>query len=117
VLELGCGLGLPSIVAARAGARVLATDGSPDAVAFAAHSLALDELDGEVARVDWSEQDGDVALHRLAPRTRAAGGAALTPAEAIAVGDRLELLRPGGRGGARRGGRRLSRAGWRSPGR
>jgi hypothetical protein len=30
--------------------------------------------DGEVARVDWSEQDGDVALHRLAPRTRASGG-------------------------------------------
>ena len=56
VLELGCGLGLPSIVAARAGADVLATDGSSDAVAFAAHSLALNGLDGEVAQVDWSEQ-------------------------------------------------------------
>jgi len=56
VLELGCGLGLPSIVAARAGAGVLATDGSSDAVAFAAHSLALNELDGEVAQVDWSAQ-------------------------------------------------------------
>src|SRR3954451_22285605 len=33
-LELGCGLALPSIVAARAGADVLATDGSEDAVAF-----------------------------------------------------------------------------------
>ena len=31
-LELGCGLGLPSIAAARAGGRVLATDWSPDAV-------------------------------------------------------------------------------------
>ena len=41
VLELGCGLGLPSIVAARAGAHVLATDGHSDAVAFAAHSMAL----------------------------------------------------------------------------
>jgi predicted nicotinamide N-methyase len=56
VLELGCGLGLPSIVAARAGAAVLATDGSPDAVAFAAHSLALNGLDGEAAQVDWSTQ-------------------------------------------------------------
>ena len=56
VLELGCGLGAPSIVAARAGATVLATDGATDAVAFAAHSLALNELDGEVAEVDWSEQ-------------------------------------------------------------
>ena len=32
VLELGCGLGLPSIAAALAGGRVLATDWSPDAV-------------------------------------------------------------------------------------
>ena len=49
VLELGCGLAAPSIVAARAGADVLATDGATDAVAFAAHSLALNEVDGEVA--------------------------------------------------------------------
>src|SRR4051794_7571738 len=40
VLELGCGLGAPSIAAAKAGADVLATDGSSDAVAFAAHALA-----------------------------------------------------------------------------
>ena len=32
VVELGCGLGLPSIAAALAGGRVLATDWSPDAV-------------------------------------------------------------------------------------
>ena len=63
VLELGCGLALPSIVAARAGAEVLATDGSEDAVAFAAHSLALNELEGEVAQVDWAEQ-GDALAAR-----------------------------------------------------
>jgi predicted nicotinamide N-methyase len=40
-------------VAARAGASVLATDGSPDAVVFAAHNLALNELEGEVALSDW----------------------------------------------------------------
>jgi predicted nicotinamide N-methyase len=44
VLELGCGLGPPSIAAARAGADLLATDGASDAVAFAAHSLALNEV-------------------------------------------------------------------------
>jgi predicted nicotinamide N-methyase len=54
VLELGCGLGAPSVVAARAGAQVLATDGAPDAVAFAAHTLALNEVAAEVAVVDWS---------------------------------------------------------------
>jgi predicted nicotinamide N-methyase len=58
VLELGCGLALPSIAAARAGADVLATDGSEDAVAFAAHVLALNEVQASVARVDWA-QDGD----------------------------------------------------------
>jgi predicted nicotinamide N-methyase len=63
VLELGCGLALPSIVAARAGADVLATDGSEDAVAFAAHSLALNELEAEVAQVDWAEQ-GDALAAR-----------------------------------------------------
>src|SRR3954453_5091096 len=63
VLELGCGLGLPSIVAAREGASVLATDGSSDAVVFAAHSLALNELDGEVAEVDWATQ-GDALVAR-----------------------------------------------------
>ena len=55
VLELGCGLALPSVAAARAGATVLATDGSPDAIAFAAHTLALDEQVGDVAAIDWRE--------------------------------------------------------------
>jgi predicted nicotinamide N-methyase len=54
VLELGCGLAAPSVVAARAGADVLATDGVGDAVAFAAHVLALNEVVAEVARVDWA---------------------------------------------------------------
>jgi predicted nicotinamide N-methyase len=63
VLELGCGLALPSIAAGRAGARVLATDGEGDAVAFAAHSLALNEVEGEAAVVDWAEH-GDALAAR-----------------------------------------------------
>jgi predicted nicotinamide N-methyase len=63
VLELGCGLALPSIVAARAGAQVLATDGHPDAVAFAAHAMALNEVGGEVAVADWAS-DGDALAAR-----------------------------------------------------
>jgi predicted nicotinamide N-methyase len=55
VLELGCGLGAPSIAAALAGADVLATDGTSDAVAFAAHSFALNDAIGEVAVADWVE--------------------------------------------------------------
>jgi predicted nicotinamide N-methyase len=63
VLELGCGLGLPSIVAARADAVVLATDGATDAVAYAAHGLALNEVEADVAVVDWGEH-GEALVER-----------------------------------------------------
>jgi predicted nicotinamide N-methyase len=63
VLEIGCGLALPSLAAARAGAAVLATDGSLEAVTFAAHSFALNELVGEVAVVDWAAH-GDALISR-----------------------------------------------------
>jgi predicted nicotinamide N-methyase len=65
VIELGCGLGLPSIVAARGGAAVTATDGHEDAVAFAAHSLALNEQEATVIRADLND-DAD-ALVDLGP--------------------------------------------------
>lgn len=53
VLELGCGLGLPSIAAALAGGRVLATDWSPDAVRATAANAALNEVPLETAQVAW----------------------------------------------------------------
>jgi predicted nicotinamide N-methyase len=60
VLELGCGLALPSIAAARGGAhRVLATDVNTDAVVFAAHNMLLNDVVGETAAGDWSELDGE----------------------------------------------------------
>jgi predicted nicotinamide N-methyase len=56
VLELGCGLGIPSLAAARGGAaRVLATDVNTDAVVFAAHNLHLNDLAGETAAGDWHD--------------------------------------------------------------
>src|SRR3954452_17264258 len=63
VLEVGCGLALPSVIAARHGARVLATDGNTDAVVFAAHVLAINEVEGETAHVDWS-MHGDALIER-----------------------------------------------------
>jgi predicted nicotinamide N-methyase len=63
VLELGCGLALPSVIAAQQGAEVLATDGSTDAVVFAAHTLALNEVEADVAHVDWSTH-GDALVER-----------------------------------------------------
>ena len=54
VLELGCGLALPSIAAALGGARVLATDWSPEALVFAHRNAARNGALLETALVAWS---------------------------------------------------------------
>ena len=54
-LELGCGLGLAAVAAARAGGRVLATDWSAPAVALTARNAKANGVDLEVARVSWQE--------------------------------------------------------------
>jgi predicted nicotinamide N-methyase len=53
VLELGCGLGLPSIAAAVAGSDVLATDWSEDALRFTRRNAALNRTRVATALVDW----------------------------------------------------------------
>jgi predicted nicotinamide N-methyase len=55
VLELGCGLGLPSIAAALAGARVLATDWSADAVAFTAANASRNGAGLRTAVCSWTQ--------------------------------------------------------------
>lgn len=55
VLELGCGLGLPSIAAALAGAQVLATDRSADALAFTGYNAHRNGVAVEVGRCDWAD--------------------------------------------------------------
>ncbi len=61
VLELGCGLGLPSIAAALAGGRATATDWSADAVAFATRNAARNGAALETAVVAWERPDELVA--------------------------------------------------------
>jgi predicted nicotinamide N-methyase len=53
-LELGCGLGLPSIAAALAGGRVLATDWSAEAVAMAAENAARNDVSIETLVCSWT---------------------------------------------------------------
>jgi predicted nicotinamide N-methyase len=60
-LELGCGLGLPSIAAARAGGRVLATDWSADAVRATAANAERNDVKIETLRCAWAEADAIVA--------------------------------------------------------
>lgn len=54
VLELGCGLGLPSVLAARLGARVVATDFHPDTGEWLSRNAALNGVDIAYTRLDWS---------------------------------------------------------------
>jgi predicted nicotinamide N-methyase len=109
VLELGCGLGLVSIAAARGGARVLATDGSTDAVAYAAHALALNEVDAVAAHADWRGHAGplvaagpwDVVLAADVLYTRASVEAALRLLPRLLAPDGELLLADPDRSGAR----------------
>ena len=55
VLELGCGLGLPSIAAALAGGRVLATDWSPESVVYAATNAGHNGVEIETAICSWAQ--------------------------------------------------------------
>lgn len=62
VVELGCGLAVPSIVAARGGARVLATDHDPEGVELAARNAAENGVTLRTARFDFTDPD-DLSEH------------------------------------------------------
>jgi predicted nicotinamide N-methyase len=55
VVELGCGLGLPSLVAAARGAEVTATDWAPDAIALLRENAARNGLTVRAEVRDWRE--------------------------------------------------------------
>jgi predicted nicotinamide N-methyase len=61
VLELGCGLGLPSLAAAAAGGRVTATDWAAEAIALLERNAARNGLSLEALVVSWTEPDAIVA--------------------------------------------------------
>jgi predicted nicotinamide N-methyase len=64
VVELGCGLGVPSLVAAARGAAVTAVDWAADAIALLRENAARNGLELEAVRTDWRGFDGvfDLAL-------------------------------------------------------
>ena len=64
VLELGCGLGLPSLAAAARGADVLATDWAEDAIELLRQNAGRNGVLLRLARVRWSEPE---PLLRAAP--------------------------------------------------
>jgi predicted nicotinamide N-methyase len=61
VVELGCGLGLPSLAAALAGGRVLATDWAPAALDLLLDNAQRNGAGLETAVVDWTAPEGLLA--------------------------------------------------------
>jgi predicted nicotinamide N-methyase len=57
VVELGCGLAVPGIAAARAGADVLATDSDAEALELVAQNARANGVSVETAAIDWAEPD------------------------------------------------------------
>src|SRR5688572_3729392 len=55
VVELGCGLAVPSIVAARAGASVLATDSDPEALELVELAARANGVRLRTATADWAD--------------------------------------------------------------
>lgn len=126
VLELGCGLALPSLAAVLAGGRVLATDWAPDALELAARNAERNGLELGTALLRWDADPGALGppwplvlasdvlyeprngpqLETLFPRVCAAGGEVWladpgrAPAgpflERMAAGWRIDALPHGG---------------------
>ena len=66
VLELGCGLGLISLVAASRGYAVIASDYDDDALAFVRANAELNGISGvETRYIDWREHHPDLRLDRI----------------------------------------------------
>jgi predicted nicotinamide N-methyase len=61
IVELGCGLGLPSIAASLGGADVLAVDWSEEALAATRRNASLNGATVETLRIDWHEPAGLLA--------------------------------------------------------
>jgi predicted nicotinamide N-methyase len=57
VVELGCGLAVPSIAAARAGADVLATDSDAEALELVERNARENGVDVATALVDWTRPE------------------------------------------------------------
>lgn len=65
VLELGCGLALPSFAAALAGGRVVASDWSTDALRAVSSNAELNGVSVQTMRIDWFSPPPDLPYFDL----------------------------------------------------
>jgi predicted nicotinamide N-methyase len=95
VIELGCGVGLPTILALVQGAEVLATDHYEAALDFTAYNVRTNlDLEPEVSVLDWREPDiGRIGTYDLV----LAADVLYERKNASALADLVpQLLAPGG---------------------
>jgi predicted nicotinamide N-methyase len=62
VLELGCGLGFPSMVASSMGAQVTASDFHPEVEAFFKRNLIHSQIECDYLTLNWREEKKDIGL-------------------------------------------------------
>lgn len=62
ILELGCGLGYPSLVSTHLEAKVLATDFHPDVEEYFARNCIHSNLTCDYLRLNWREDQKDIGL-------------------------------------------------------
>ena len=86
VLELGCGLGLPSIVAASLGAYATASDYMPEALALLETNAALNDVQVNTRLLDWNDP-GDIGRYDLVM----AGDVLYETWQADAIADLLKI--------------------------
>lgn len=63
VLELGCGLGYPSLVAAHLEGKVLATDYHPDVEEYFQRNCRHSSINCEYRRLNWRESSEDIGVY------------------------------------------------------
>ena len=62
ILELGCGLGYPSLVATHLGAKFLATDFHPDVEEYFLRNCRHSNMSCDYMRLNWREDKQDIGL-------------------------------------------------------
>jgi len=96
VIEIGCGLGLPALVAARLGAHVLASDAHPDVLALLRRNAALNDVVITYRPGDVADPDALVAALGTADLVLASDVAYDADLAAAVAPALARLCRPGG---------------------